>query len=499
MRRASLDALCDDTFDLLVIGGGIYGLMTARDAALRGLRTALVERADFGGATSQNSLKLMHGGIRYVQHLDFRRLRASARERAFWQHAAPDLVRPLEFTIPLSGHSIKGPEAFMAAAALYNGATLGLRGSAYSGARAVGAQEARRRLGGFAPEGLTGGGVWRDGQIQDVNCLHMACLRASVEAGARAANYMEAETLVMEQRRIVGAEVIDRLTGKAGRIRARMTVSCIGPAARGLAAPHLADTSAFPGFLRATNLVVDRNIGDRAIGVVSRAQSDAVVGRGERMYFLTPIGDRTIVGTHEAPSQDCPADEGDVNDFLDEIASVCPTLALSRANVLWVHQGLIPADVDDARGSGQRMRRGNLLDHSAAGLGGLISVVGVKYTTARLIAERAVDCAVRQIDRDVPPSRSLDTPLPVRNHGTPDPFDAAAVVALIKRAMSEEMATSLEDVLLRRTQWAEQGVLRDPMSMDLIRSAAEVVDGRLVSDTAQHDTVRPRASSRSDS
>ncbi|MEM7710252.1 MAG: FAD-dependent oxidoreductase, partial [Pseudomonadota bacterium] len=176
MKRATVGDLATTSADVLVIGGGIYGLMVARDAALRGLRTVLVERDDWGGGTSHNSLKIMHGGIRYVQHLDIRRLRASAREQAFWQRAAPDLIQPLDFVIPLFGHGVKGPAAFAAAAAIYATASMGVRGPDYGGASVVGPAEAARRMGELAPEGLSGGGVWRDGQIVDANRLHLACL-----------------------------------------------------------------------------------------------------------------------------------------------------------------------------------------------------------------------------------------------------------------------------------------------------------------------------------
>lgn len=461
MKRASIEALCDDPFDIAVVGGGIYGLMTAREAALRGLRTALVERMDFGGATSHNSLKLMHGGIRYVQHLDFARLRASVRERAFWQRAAPALVRALEFTIPLFGHSLRGPEAFGAAALLYNAASFGLRGPSYPVAGVVGSTEARRRLGFLAPDGLTGGGVWRDGQIQDVNRLHMACLRACVEAGTVASNYMEVQALTCKNGRVNGARIADRLTGTEGMLTARVIISCTGAQAEQVAAPHMGEDSPFPSFARATNIVIKRDIGPLGLGAVSRSKSDAVVNRGARMYFLTPWNGLTIIGTHEAPGQSVPTNATDVDDFLTELAAACPSLALSRDDIVWTHQGLIPADVDDARGAVQRQTRGTLIDHAAHGLGGLISVVGVKYTTARLIGERAIDRASAQLDRVVPASNSLHTPLPVSDEPTTDLKDINSVAARMKRAMAEEMATTIEDVTVRRTMWAETDALPD--------------------------------------
>ncbi|KAA8610037.1 FAD-dependent oxidoreductase [Salipiger aestuarii] len=474
MKRATLEALGDDPFDVLVIGGGIYGLMAARDAAMRGLRTALVERDDFGGATSHNSLKLMHGGIRYVQHLDISRLRASARERAFWQRAAAPVCQPMDFTIPLFGHGIRGPEAFAAAAALYTLASTGLRGPLYHGARAIGAKAARRRLGAFAPEErVSGGGIWRDGQLQDVNRLHMACLRAAIDAGALAANYMEVSALGGDGDRVTGVHLRDRLTGAEGAIRAGVTLSCTGKAAAALAGPHLRDRSLFTGFLRATNLVIDRDTRTSGIGVVSRSRSDAVVERGGRMYFFTPWQGQTIIGTHESSAEG--AADADIDDLLTELQFACPRLGLSRKDVVWVHQGLIPADIDDSRGAVQRQTRGSLLDHSAQGLGGLISVAGVKYTTARLIAERAVDAALRQLDRDARPCRSFETPLPVDTSPDPDPRsdEPEVLAARLRQAARGEMAVSLQDVAVRRTLWAETGLSQAPGVEDrLLRAAA---------------------------
>ncbi len=475
MNRAPLEALCDETFDILVVGGGIYGLMAARDAALRGLRTALVERGDFGGATSHNSLKLMHGGIRYVQHLDFARLRASARERAFWQRAAPTLLTPMKFTIPLFGHGIKGPAAFAAAVLLYNAASAGVRGPDYGGARVIAPRAARRSLGALAPEGMTGGGVWRDGQIQDVNRLHMAVLRAATGAGALASNYMTVRELVSADGRVTGARLQDRLTGAEGEIRARMTLSCTGAAAADLAAPHLRSRAALPDFLRATNLFVDRQIGSGGLGVVSQSRADAVVDRGGRMYFLTPWQGGTLIGTHEAPGQGSPTSETDIGAFLDQLNQTCPSLSLCHDDVIWVYQGLIPANVDDARGAVNRLTRTTLVDHAAEGLGGLISVAGVKYTTARLIAERAVDRAAQQIGRDSgSPGYAQD--LPVHDAADPDPStsDVETLAERLRHAVSNEMAACLEDVTTRRTLWAETGLLRQPETAQRLTRAAQI-------------------------
>ena len=479
MKRATVADLAAEPFDILVVGGGIYGLMATREAALQGLRAALVDCADFGGATSHNSLKVMHGGIRYVQHLDFGRLRASARERAFWQAAAPELVRPMDFIIPLFGHGIRGPEAFAAAAALYRLASTGVRGPQYGGAGVVSARTAQIRLGDLAPDGLTGGGVWRDGQIQDVNRLHMAVLRAATDAGARAANHVEAMELVREGDAVTGARVRDNFTGAEGEVRARVTLCCAGAAARGLAAGVIPGVAPrFPEFARATNLVIDRPGGRVARGIVSRGRSDAVVDRGGRMFFVTPWQDRAIIGTHEAPSPERgPRAPEDVRHFLLDIQEAVPGLGLAEADILWVHQGLIPADIDDGPDKVRRMTRGTLIDHAEAdGVGGLISVVGVKYTTARLVAARAIARACLQIGTTgAEPSISCQTPLPVT---VPSPLDTASDAALemqMREAFEHEMAVTLADAVIRRTCFAERGDLgvRAPdLKQRLLQAAA---------------------------
>lgn len=476
MQRASLCGLAATTFDVLVVGGGIYGAMVARDAALRGLSTALIERADWGAGTSYNSLRVIHGGIRYVQHLDVHRLRASARERAFWQRAAEPYVTPLEFVVPLVGLGIKGPVAFAAAAMLYNALSTGVRGGRYGFASVIGPGTARDRLGTLAPKGLTGGGIWRDGQIRDANRLQLACLASAANAGAELANYMEASALLYHDGQVLGARVTDRITGAEAEIRAGVTLSCTGVAAQALATDAIGADAArpFPTFARAVNLLIKRAPGPAALGIISRSRADAVVDRGGRMYFVTPWEGHMVIGTHEAPHDGGPWERdpdtlcAEARAFLDEVNHACPSLALTLDEVGFTYAGLIPADVDDDRGSPRRMTRGTLIDHRETdGVGGLISSVGVKYTTARLIAERMVGRAQAQLGRGRSAADgarlSFDTQLPEIGLATVDPDDSAAVAARIRAAVRDEMALSLEDVLLRRSRLAETGTLTGPV------------------------------------
>lgn len=465
MHRASLSDLAREPHDVLVVGGGIIGAMTARDAALRGLRTVLIDKGDFGSGVSHNSMKVMHGGIRYVQHLDFGRLRESAREQAFWQRAAPDHIVPLEFLMPLTGIGMKGPLAFGAAAMLYAAMSIGRRGRDYPAPKVLSARAARQRLGQLAPDGLTGGGLWVDGQIRDANRLQIACVAAAAEQGAAVANYVEAAALVCEGDRITGVTARDSLSGDEAEIRATVTISCAGAAAADLARAAIPriPTDRFPRFARAINLWTPRLAPELGLSLVSRSRSDAVMDRGGRLYFLTPWEGGTIFGTHEAlpDTADTPRSVAqDARDFLDELNHACPNLNLTPEEIRYIYAGLIPADVDDDKGQVQRQTRSTLIDHRATdGLDGLISAIGIKYTTARMIGERAIDLAAARIGRPVPSSPSLHTPLPEVADTTVAPDDDTALGHRIRTAIDAEMALTLEDIVVRRCRLAETGAL----------------------------------------
>src|SRR5512138_104540 len=178
MQR-DLRRLADENFDVAVAGGGVMGLAVAREAASRGLRTALVEKGDFGGATSANSLKLIHGGLRYLQHGDIGRLRQSVRERLAFMRTAPHLVHPLPFLVPTYGHGAKGKEAMDIAFLLYRMLAWDRNGTGdpekeIPPGRTISADECRRLFPGFRQQGLTGGAVFHDGQAYNSERLTLA-------------------------------------------------------------------------------------------------------------------------------------------------------------------------------------------------------------------------------------------------------------------------------------------------------------------------------------
>jgi glycerol-3-phosphate dehydrogenase len=283
MKR-DLGALGARRFDVLVVGGGIYGAACAWDAAQRGLTVALVEAGDFASGTTWNSLKTIHGGLRYLQALDVRRMRASIRERRTLLRLAPELVRPLPFVVPTYGHGLHGLEALF----------LGLlvndfvahdrnRGLPASQHLPPGRMLTRRELFDLFPElprvRISGGALWYDAQVSSEARLVLAYLHAATEAGALAINYCEAlEILRDEAGQVRGARVRDVEGGQVFDVRAAALLNCTGP---GLSTLIERASLPTPGvkLLRAFNLVLERpGLGAHALGMRS----------GGRYLFAVP-------------------------------------------------------------------------------------------------------------------------------------------------------------------------------------------------------------------
>jgi glycerol-3-phosphate dehydrogenase len=418
MKR-ELARLADPTFDVAVIGGGVYGAAVAREASLSGLAVALVEKGDFASATSSNSHKIVHGGLRYLQHADFFRVRESIRERSALLRIAPHLVRVQSFLMPTYGHGLRGREALLAALSLNELLSFdrnrGLDRSRWiPPGRMLSAAECSRLAPGIRREGLTGGALWYDGLMIDSERVVLAFLQSAVERGAAVANYAAAIAPLVRGGRLEGLRVRDVLGGTELDLRARAVVDAGGPwSVRGALEGR---GSARPDDLvlaKALNLVLPRIVGDHAIGVgrpyrnhSGRQQSD------RRLFFLVPWRDATLAGTTYLPykgtADELSITEGEIETFLQEIVLAYPSARLSRADVRLVHAGLVP--VTGPRGSAgdvELARRFQIRDHAD----GMLSVTGVKYTTARGVAEAAVDRVIARCGLAARRASSDDVPL----------------------------------------------------------------------------------------
>ncbi len=514
MKR-DLDALAAEPFDVLVIGGGIHGAFAAWEASLRGLRVALVERGDFASGTSANSLKIAHGGLRYLQRLDFLRMRRSSAERATLLRLAPQLVRPLGFLVPTRGAGRDSRLAFTLGLGINDVVTWdrnrGLPADrAIPGGRLLSRAECLARFPGFASGSLSGGALWYDGQVLHPERLVISVLHAAVAAGATVANYAEARDLPVEQGKVTGAVIADRVGGASVRVRSRAVINAAGPGIAAVAA------RVPPGpplrFARSLNLVIRGRVADCAIGVRSRrTRTEDPVNGGERFMFCCPWRDHTLVGTSYAIDRGdgAPARLEEIVSLLDEINEACPALGFSLDTVTFFHWGLTPLKAGLERGRPTAAaERPRMVEHGSDGARGLVSVIGPKFTTARRVAVQAVNIAAAAAGLPAGHERTHEASLaPPDADRAPSGGSAArlaeiygphsgAVAALLAEradwttplaadtpvrrgeaayAVRSEMAFHLGDLVFRRTELGTA----EPPSAEALAAAAAVMGEEL--------------------
>lgn len=406
-------------YDLLIVGGGIYGACAAWEAVLRGLSVALVEQGDFGGATSANSQKIVHGGLRYLQHADFKRMRQSIREREILMQIAPHLIHPLPCVLPTYRGSLHNRQLLRLALAVYDlMAADRNRGlvdpqKRIPRCRILSKAECLRLVPGISPEELTGGALWHDAQVYNSERLTLAFIRSATEAGAQVANYVRVTELLRQGTRVVGARAQDVLTAQPLDIQARLVLNTSGPwVDRLLAGLNGSGQRLLSSYLKAMNLVTRSLTDGVALGVSPR--SNAAIHRG--LLFVAPWRNRSIIGTAYAPfdghPDDCRVTEEEIEEFLVQINRAYP-VALSRDEVSFVHVGLVPAASRDfTKGIPHLETRYRLVDHQRRdGIDGLVSVVGVKYTTARDVAEKAVNVVLAKLGKPTPRPLRREAPL----------------------------------------------------------------------------------------
>jgi glycerol-3-phosphate dehydrogenase len=509
MKR-DLAALSTGEFDILVVGGGAFGAAAAWDAALRGLRVAVIDQEDFGSGASAECFKMVHGGIRYLQHADIRRLRSSCAERSALLRIAPHLVSPLPIAIPTYGHGRAG-KAFLAAGMLaYDFFTLGRNAGIADPTRRISAFRllSRNKTLELFPEleqkSLTGAAVFEDGQMYHPARLVLAFIQSAAEKGAVAANYTEARRFLWQGRRVCGVRAVDRLDGGEFDIRAKLVLNAAGPWAEYLLQdPERFEIRPRGHFSRDACFLVDRKPRSAfALAIPGWSKdSDAVVSRAARHLFAVPWRGRTLIGVWHrlftARPDSAHVQESELTAWMEEMNASYPALRLTRDDVIYANCGLVPfGDTASADGALSFGKESRFFDHRAQGIDGLVTVIGIRYTTARGDSAHALDLLLRQMPNAPGRAATAEVPLVggdirdfgelsararrevaadirtatleawLHNHGTryarvaqiaAAPPEAQAVagtdtaMAEVTYAVREEMAVRLEDVVLRRT------------------------------------------------
>lgn len=398
-------ALTSHTFDVLIAGGGSHGLFAAYDAALRGLRVAVIDRSDLGGGLSASHQRTLHGGLRAMQSGDLAKASAQIRERRTWARIAPALIRPLPFLFGTYRQFKRSRMAVRIGFAAYD--FLGRhRNDEVTGelhlpkGRLESATVTTRLFPGITATGLTGGALWYDYQTTQAERLTWCVAMAAEASGATLVNYVEA--LGPRANGAAGITARDVLTSRTFEIAARVVIFS---AAEGLAALHDAfGLTGAPPVIRAMNLLIDRPAMDMA--------HVAAASTG-RMLTAVPWRGYILVGTSQTDHAVAPgtrATTGDIAAFLDEANSAFPYLQATLDDIRLVHDGLVPA-APGKRGL-DLPRDFEVRSHADQGKPALISMIGAKYTTARLAAEHAIDAACRQLGKTVTRSLTAERPLP---------------------------------------------------------------------------------------
>jgi glycerol-3-phosphate dehydrogenase len=401
-REESLAALAERELDVLVVGGGVVGAGTALDAATRGLVTGLVEARDWASGTSSRSSKLIHGGLRYLEMLDFALVREALKERGLLlERLAPHLVKPVPFLYPLQHKAWERAYAGTGVA-LYDVMSLARgHGRGLPGHRHLTRRHALRVAPCLRKDALTGALQYYDAQMDDARYV-ATLVRTAAAYGAQVANRTRVTGFLREGERVVGARVTDLESGDDYEIRAQQVVNATGV--------WTDDTQAMVGergqfhvkASKGIHLVVPKDRIHSATGLILRTEKSVL--------FVIPWGRHWIVGTTDTEwnlDKAHPAASSADIDYLLEHVNAVLSVPLTRADVEGVYAGLRPLLAGESEAT-SKLSREHTVAHPVPGL---VVVAGGKYTTYRVMAKDAVDAAVHGLDRRVAPCVTEEIPL----------------------------------------------------------------------------------------
>lgn len=483
-RESNLNALGEEPFDIVVIGAGITGAGVAREAAMRGMRVALVEKDDFASGTSSRSSRLIHGGIRYLEHGELHLVYEASRERRILLRIAPHLVRPLRFLWPVFEKARIPHWKLRAGFVLYDALAL-FRNIANH--RALDRQAVLDEEPALRQVGLEGGVIYFDAATDDIR-LTIANVRAAAAAGAVVVNHVEVRSMSKEGAVVNGVNAEDLLGGRSVQVSARTVVNATGPWSDSVR--RLADPAA-PPTVRGTKgvhvAIPQSRIGNNgALTLLSPIDG--------RVVFILPAGRHTIIGTtdsdYSGPPEEVVPTAADITYLLRTANSFFPSAHLVAADVVSAWAGIRPL-VSDGAGAPGSVSREHAVHWTTPGL---LSVSGGKLTTYRAMAQDVVDEIARSAGTPTTRAPTDRVPLPggdmtsfdeererareivgipdvadhlVASYGTEwrdvwatvesDPAlvgrvspELPYIAAEIRWAIEQEMALTLADILMRR-------------------------------------------------
>jgi len=372
-------------FDLIVVGGGINGAGIARDAALRGVRTCLLEQGDLCNSTTRWSSRLIHGGLRYLEFGELGLVHESLQERENLLRNAPHLVRPLPLMIPVYADARRGMNTVDFGLYVYDLLSIG---RSVPGHRRLSREEALAEMPGLLADGLTGAVVYYDAQVTYVERLVVENALGAAAAGARIETHTAVEKVLLERNHVTGVEVRNTLTGERSIRRAPAIINAAGPWVDRILAAAGRPLPRFLGPTKGTHIIVRPFPGLTDTACYAEARSDG------RPFFILPWNGLVLIGTTDTRCDDEPttlrATVAEVDYLLAETRNTFPDCGLTRDDVLYTYCGVRPLPRQGLRETGAITRRHQIRHHGRSARG-LTSIIGGKITTYRHLAEEVLD------------------------------------------------------------------------------------------------------------
>lgn len=414
-------------FDLIVIGAGVNGAGIARDATLRGLSVLLVDKGDVGAGTTSRSTRLVHGGLRYLEHFEVPLVRESLRERETLLRIAPHLVHPLSFLLPIYEEHKRRPAVIRMGMMAYDALSLD---KSLERHRMLSRDEALRREPGLRADGLRGAAAYYDAQAAYPERLALENALDARRRGAVVLPYMRVTGIERSHDRVTGVALHDELHGSEHRARGALVVNATGPwVDELLAGVQPRDERRLIGGTKGSHLVVEPFPGAPREAVYAEAMGDG------RPYFVVPWNGLYLIGTtdtrYDGDLDDVVATDDEVAYLIAETNRLIPHAELTPERVLYTYAGVRPLPAprpgrDGAEDEAAITRSHVVHDHAGRDVPegerveGLLSIVGGKITTYRRLAEETVDAAVKKLGRKADKCRTHQLPLP---GGTAYPFE----------------------------------------------------------------------------
>jgi glycerol-3-phosphate dehydrogenase len=471
MRRRLLTNIEHEPFDAIIIGAGINGCGIARDASLRGLRVLLLDKGDIAGGTTSWSTRLIHGGLRYLEHGELGLVRESLRERERLLRLAPHLVRPLPLLIPLYAGRTRRPLTIRAGLWAYDLLSFDKSLAAH---RTLTSAAALAHAPGLATENLRGAALYYDAQVEYAERLALENALDATAHGAGLLTYARVTRIMSAEGCVRGVEFDDLLGGGTYRAHAPVVLNAAGPWVDEVVAGLSPAPERMIGGTKGSHIVVAPFPGAPTPALYVEARVD------RRPFFIIPWNDLYLIGTtdlrYTGDLDRVTPDDAEIDYLLAETNRVLPHAQLTRADLLYAYAGVRPLAYQ-SEGAPARITRRHFMHEHAPQLAGFISIIGGKLTTYRELAEQAVNLIYQKLRRPAPPCATAERALPgaacadFNNFSAQFKAESSLPVAASERLL-RVYGTRAVEVLRLADETAE---LRAPFSPESGALGAEVV------------------------